>query len=74
MNSVTYYLQVGFRQKYSTPLALVNLTDKIRKKIDSGNFTCRIFVDLQKAFETVQDHDILIQNLSHYSIRGEANK
>ena len=73
MNSVTNYFQVGFRQKYPTCLTLINLTDKIREKIDSGNFASRIFVDQQKAFETV-DHDILIQNLSHYGIRGVTNK
>ena len=72
MNSVIYNLQFCFRQKYSTPHALTYLTDKIRKQLDSGNFACGIFVDLQKAFDTV-DHDILIQKLNHYGIRGVAN-
>ena len=72
MNSVTYDLQFGFRQKYSTSHALIHLTDKIREQLDSGNFACGIFVDLQKAFDTV-DHDILIQKLNHYGIRGVAN-
>ena len=57
MNSVIYDLQFGFRQKYSASHALIHLTDKIREQLDSG-----IFVDLQKAFRTV-DHDILIQKL-----------
>ena len=61
-----------FRQKYSTSHALIHLTDKIREQLDSGNFACGIFVDLQKAFDTV-DHDILIQKLNHYGIRGVAN-
>ena len=39
---------------------------------DSGNFACGIFVDLQKAFGTA-DHEILIQKLYYYDIRGVAN-
>ena len=72
MNSVIYNLQFGFRQKYSTTHALIHLTDKIREQLDSGNFTCGIFFDLQKAFD-IEDHDILIQKLNNYSIRGVAN-
>ena len=71
MNGVNYDLQFSFRQKYSTSHALIHLTDKIRKQLDSGNFACGIFVDLQKVFDT--DHDILIQNVNHYGIRGVAN-
>ena len=72
MNSVIYNFQFGFRQKYSTSLALILLTEKIREHIDSRNFACGIFVDLQKAFDTL-DHDILIQNLNRNGIRGVAN-
>ena len=71
MNSVIYDLQFVFRQKYSTSHALIHLTDKIREQLDSGNFACGIFVDLQKAFDTV-DHVILIQKLNHYGIRRVA--
>ena len=72
MNSVIYDLQFGFRQKYSTPHALMHLTDKIREQLDSGNFACRIFADHQRAFDTV-DNDILIQKLNHCGIRRVAN-
>ena len=71
MNSVIYDLQFGFRQKYSTSHALIHLIDKIREELDSGNFACRIFVDLQKAFDTV-DHESLIQKSNLYRIRGVA--
>ena len=40
--------------------------------MESGNFACGIFVNLQKAFDTV-DHDILIQILNYYGIRRVSN-
>ena len=49
MNSVIYDLQFSFRQKYSTTHALIHLTNKITEQLDSGNFACGIFIDLQKA-------------------------
>ena len=72
LNSVIYDLQFGFRQTYSTSHALIHLTDKIREQLDSGNFACGIFVDLQKAFAAV-DHDIHIKKLNHYGVRRVAN-
>ena len=48
------------------------MTDKIREQLDKGNFARSIFVDFQKAFDTV-DHQILIQKLNYYGIRGIAN-
>ena len=65
-------MQFGFRQKHSTSHALIHLTDKIREQLHKGNFACGIFVDFQKAFDTV-DHQILIQKLNYYGIRGIAN-
>ena len=44
----------------------------IREALDSSNFACGIFIDLQKAFDTV-DHHILLKKLEHYGIRGLAN-
>ena len=70
--NVIYHLQFGFRQKHSTSNALIDSNDKIREQLDKGNFTCKIFVDLQNFFDTV-DHDILIQKLNHYGIRRVAN-
>ena len=72
MNSVIYDLRLGFRQKYSTSHALIHLTDKIIEQLDSGNFACGIFADIQNAFDTV-GHDILIPKLNHFGIRGVAN-
>ena len=71
--SCIYSLQFGFRKKHSTNHALIEITENIRQALDSKKFACGIFVDLQKAFDTV-NHDILIAKLEHYGIRGSAKQ
>ena len=68
-----YSLQFGFRKKHSTNHALIEITETIRQALDDKKMACGIFVDLQKAFDTV-NHDILIAKLEHYGIRGAANE
>ena len=51
---------------------LLDLTEDIRNAIDTNQFAVGIFIDLQKAFDTV-DHHILLCKLNHYGIRGIAN-
>ena len=72
-NNVVYSLQFGFRKNFSTTLALLSLTEEIQQEIDKGKLGCGIFIDFQKAFDTI-DHSILLKKLNHYGVRGTSNK
>ena len=67
-----YYRQFGFRSKHSTNHALLSIIERIREAIDNNLFTCGVFIDLEKAFDTVH-HKILLAKLQHYGVRGNAN-
>ena len=69
-NNCLYSQQYGFRNSHSTNHALIEITEKIRKSIDQEEFSCGIFLDFQKAFDTV-NHKILVQKLRYYGVRGQ---
>ena len=48
------------------------MIDNIRRLLDEGNYVFGVFIDLSKAFDTV-DHEILLLRLNYYGIRGHAN-
>ena len=73
INDILHQSQFGFRKKLSTSMALLELTEEISKSIDDRNYTVGVFIDLAKAFDTV-DHKILLQKLHHYGVRGTANE
>ena len=70
-NNILSDHQYGFRKNRSTELAIIELVNKITKEIDHGKYTIGIFLDLSKAFDTI-DHKILISKLEYYGIRGIA--
>ena len=71
--NVLYKYQFGFRQGHSTSHALIEIIDNMKSAIDNDKYVCGIFLDLSKAFDTV-NHDILLRKLHHYGIRGQTNR
>ena len=54
-------------------MAIVNLVEKIINSLDNMKIVISVFIDLKKAFDTI-DHTILLQMLNHYGIRGIVNQ
>ena len=65
--------QYGFRKKHSTELAAIEMIDRITQELDKGNTPFNIFLDLSKAFDTL-DHEIMLYKLKYYGVRGPSLK
>ena len=72
-NNILFYHQFGFRPGHSTSHALINLVNKIATAVDSNKYLAGVFLDLSKAFDTL-DHDILLTKLEAYGITDTALK
>ena len=71
LNNLFINSQYGFRKKHSTELAALELVDRVAKDMDKNKVPLSIFIDLSKAFDTL-DHEILLQKLKHYGVEGIA--
>ena len=64
-----YSKHFGFQTGLSTEHVIVQLVDQISKSFEKDHNTLGFFIDLSKAFDTV-DHTILIRKLEMYGIKG----
>ena len=78
LDEISNYFQItmqqyGFKAKHSTEFAALNLVDHLTYKLDNGLILSNIYIDLSKAFHTLI-HDILLNKLNYYGVRGVANR
>ena len=66
---IIYDKQFGFRQNHSTSHAINYSINNIISEIERSNHVIGIFIDLSKAFDTI-NHNKLLVKLEHYGIRG----
>ena len=68
-HDILYKYQFGFRKGYSTTMSLMILVDKIKSALDNGDIVVGVFLDLSKAFDTV-NHEILLRNFINMALEG----
>ena len=64
---ILYEGQYGFRKKHSTSMVIFELVEEITTAMDNSMSTVAVFIDLKKAFDTV-DHNILLNKLELWSV------
>ena len=68
---ILYLKQSGFKKNIFTVHTIINLIDNVENATDQNTFVCGVFIELKKAFVTV-DHEMLLKKLWHYGTRGIA--
>ena len=68
-NSLLYVSQYGFRGEHSTELAALELVDRIYIDLDKKRSPIAVYMDLSKAFDTL-DHEILLYKLNRYGVKN----
>ena len=68
-NEILNDKRFGFRAGYSAEHAILEPIDQVSNAFDNNNFVLGVFIDLSKAFDTV-DHNILLKKLSMYGVKG----
>ena len=64
-----YSSKYGFRKEYSTELAALKFVDRLIYKLDNGLVPIGIFIDLSKAFDTI-NHNILLRKLEYHEVEN----
>ena len=71
-HNILYQKQFAFQKRFSTTHAIIIHFEDIEESLDNKQSVCTVFIDLQKAFDTV-NHNILLNELPHYGMKDTAN-